>query len=251
METDFPGTLAPHREVSIWRRTLIARRLAKQMTAAKSLAAKVALTSGRSKFKSNQMVSEIVGLLTEVQRLQPRYVCEIGSDRGGTLALLSQVSADDAVIFSVDPMHQLSKTIPYEGLVQKEQRLIRIAGDSHAVGTLNQLKDALGGRLLDFLFIDGDHSYAGVKQDFQMYAPLVREGGLIAFHDIVPIRSENSGVCVGGVPDFFAREIETAFETRTWISDISQEGYGIGMITWPGRFSSTSREESTSDAKVA
>ena len=36
---------------------------------------------------------------------------------------------------------------------------------------------------IDFLFIDGDHSYEGVKKDFEMYSPFVRKGGLIVFHD--------------------------------------------------------------------
>jgi len=43
----------------------------------------------------------------------------------------------------------------------------------------------LNGEPLDFLFIDGDHTYEGVKRDFEMYSPLVRNGGIIAFHDIV------------------------------------------------------------------
>jgi hypothetical protein len=34
------------------------------------------------------------------------------------------------------------------------------------------------------LFIDGDHTYDGVRQDYEMYAPLVRPGGLVGFHDI-------------------------------------------------------------------
>jgi cephalosporin hydroxylase len=36
---------------------------------------------------------------------------------------------------------------------------------------------------IDFLFIDGDHSYQGVLTDWLLYAPLVRSGGIIAFHD--------------------------------------------------------------------
>jgi len=36
---------------------------------------------------------------------------------------------------------------------------------------------------IDFLFIDGDHTYAGVRQDWEQYSPLVRSGGLIASHD--------------------------------------------------------------------
>lgn len=35
----------------------------------------------------------------------------------------------------------------------------------------------------DLLFIDGDHSYEGAKQDFDLYFPIVKEGGLVVFHD--------------------------------------------------------------------
>lgn len=37
---------------------------------------------------------------------------------------------------------------------------------------------------IDFLFLDGDHSYEGIKEDYDMYIPLVRSGGIIALHDI-------------------------------------------------------------------
>lgn len=36
---------------------------------------------------------------------------------------------------------------------------------------------------LDFLFIDGDHSYKSVRQDFLLYSKLIRNGGLLIFHD--------------------------------------------------------------------
>ncbi len=35
----------------------------------------------------------------------------------------------------------------------------------------------------DFLFIDTDHAYENVKDEYIRYSPLVREGGIIAFHD--------------------------------------------------------------------
>jgi len=38
-------------------------------------------------------------------------------------------------------------------------------------------------RRYDVLVIDGDHSYAGVKSDFDIYAPLVKTGGFIIFDD--------------------------------------------------------------------
>ena len=38
----------------------------------------------------------------------------------------------------------------------------------------------------DFLFIDAGHDEADCRQDHQDYGPLVRPGGLIAFHDALP-----------------------------------------------------------------
>jgi hypothetical protein len=74
----------------------------------------------------------------------------------------------------------------------------------------------------DFLFIDGDHTYEGVEGDFEMYSPLVRRGGTIAFHDIVPGPPEN----VGGVPDFW-NEIEHGFSYVELVKGGRQSGYGI------------------------
>lgn len=59
-----------------------------------------------------------------------------------------------------------------------------LKADSHRKETLEKIKEILDGELLDFLFIDADHSYEGVKMDFEMYSPLVKPGGIIALHDI-------------------------------------------------------------------
>lgn len=36
---------------------------------------------------------------------------------------------------------------------------------------------------LDILFLDGDHQYEAVKQDYALFFPFVRKSGLIIFHD--------------------------------------------------------------------
>jgi len=46
---------------------------------------------------------------------------------------------------------------------------------------------------LDFLFIDGNHSYESVLCDFLLYYPLVKEQGIIAFHDTA-MSEDNVGV---------------------------------------------------------
>ncbi len=37
--------------------------------------------------------------------------------------------------------------------------------------------------ILDLLFIDGDHSYAGVKLDWETYKTFLRAGSIVVFHD--------------------------------------------------------------------
>lgn len=36
---------------------------------------------------------------------------------------------------------------------------------------------------IDVLFIDGDHSYEGVKKDWEKWSPFVKKGGIVFFHD--------------------------------------------------------------------
>ncbi len=47
-----------------------------------------------------------------------------------------------------------------------------------AAGTLAAKRGAI-----DFIFIDGDHSYDACKADIFAWAPFVKRGGVIAFHD--------------------------------------------------------------------
>lgn len=39
---------------------------------------------------------------------------------------------------------------------------------------------------IKFLFIDADHSYDGVKKDFDLFEPFLVEGGYLALHDVDP-----------------------------------------------------------------
>jgi len=86
---------------------------------------------------------------------------------------------------------------------------------------------------VDFLFIDADHSYEGVKKDFEMYSPLVRKGGIIAFHDIIPDYYTRYGIktssSAGEVYKFW-NEIKGKYEHLEIIKDRNQDGYGIGVL---------------------
>ncbi len=64
---------------------------------------------------------------------------------------------------------------------------IRRAGVEDQVEPLVGFTDAVGASYdlepIRFLLIDADHSYEGVRRDFEVWSPHVAEGGLIVFHD--------------------------------------------------------------------
>ena len=61
------------------------------------------------------------------------------------------------------------------------KNLVLISGDSTANRTL-KLTESLGP--FDLIFIDANHTYDYVKQDFENYVKYLDKGGVIAFHDI-------------------------------------------------------------------
>lgn len=58
-----------------------------------------------------------------------------------------------------------------------KDRAIILEGDSVAMA--DEVEDAS----LDFVFIDGDHSYRGVKRDIRAWKPKVKPGGWLMGHD--------------------------------------------------------------------
>lgn len=169
---------------------------------------------------------EILALLRILKSASPHRILEIGTASGGTLFLFTRIAAADAQLVSIDlpggpggggyPAWKipLFREFPLPG-----QRLELIRDDSHDPAVLARVKDVVGDRGFDFLFIDGDHSYDGVKRDFEMYAPLVIPGGLIAFHDInfdTDVRRFWDEVKVG-------RRFEE-------IQDDKATGFGIGLL---------------------
>jgi len=109
-----------------------------------------------------------------------------------------------------------------------------IDGSSRHEQTRERVADALAGRKVDLLFIDGDHSFNGVFLDFFIYREYVSAGGLIAFHDIVPdnrlrFGEPRVGAYVGEVPAVWAR-LKNHYPAIEFVDDPSQEGLGIGVL---------------------
>lgn len=174
-----------------------------------------------------QSKEEFVELLRIFKELKPRYIVEIGTAYGGTLFCFCKLAEDDATIISIDLPGGYSdwKDPIYHAFAKENQKLFLLKEDSHKQETLEKVRKLLNGNKLDFLFIDADHTYEGVKKDFEMYSSLVRKGGIIVFHDIL-LGSEE---CVRGVKQFW-REVKSLYNSREIVENWNQIAGGIGIL---------------------
>lgn len=132
--------------------------------------------------------SEILQASLFFESLSINSFIEIGTNQGGTFNIWSKLS-NDGLRISVDlpggdfgTDFDLEKRDTY--LKSLGSNVHMIHGSSHDDSTLRIVENIVGDEKVDFLFIDGDHTFLGVKLDYLMYKHLVKKGGWIAFHDI-------------------------------------------------------------------
>lgn len=144
-----------------------------------------------------QHEDELHELVELVAAQRPRVVLEIGTLKGGTLAAWCMCAAPDALIISIDLENGPwcgPRTVPpgYDvvlaGLPQPGQEFHLLRADSRDPSTLQRVVELLAGRGVEFLFIDGNHELEPATSDYETFSPLVAAGGLVALHDILPIR---------------------------------------------------------------
>jgi len=186
---------------------------------------------GASRFGLTQRPSEISSLISLAKTINPRIVCEIGTQYGGNLFLMGNCLPSVCEVYGVDLYVRNREKL--RAMLPGVRSLHTLSGSSYSQRIFEQVRAALGDKKIDLLFIDGDHSYEGAKQDFVLYRSLVAEGGLIGFHDIVPDHKTRFGKVTlgysGGVPILWER-VATMFKSHEFIEDPMQDSLGIGVI---------------------
>jgi predicted O-methyltransferase YrrM len=146
------------------------------------------LTLEAMRRRAYQKLYEFECLVELVAMRRPQSVLEIGTAEGGALYAFAQAAAPDAVICSIDWADELgepaARVSVLESYCQPTQRSVFIRADSRLESTRDKALAASPDGY-DFLFIDGDHRLETVQRDHELYAPLVKPGGLVGFHDIL------------------------------------------------------------------
>ncbi|HVC77929.1 MAG TPA: class I SAM-dependent methyltransferase [Candidatus Micrarchaeaceae archaeon] len=178
-----------------------------------------------------QVPEEVQRFHAFLRERSPRVVCEIGTYSGGHFYMLSRALPTVKTLIGID-LHVRNKSF-IRRLAPPGLDIHLIDGDSGSDGVRDAVKHAAGGQPIDVLFIDGDHRYDGVRRDFLTYRDLVRDGGVIAFHDIVDDHQGRFGrktiAWTGDVPEFW-RRLKPHAQTFEFVADPEQDGYGIGAV---------------------
>ncbi len=181
---------------------------------------------------SYQITSEIILVGKLVQNTHPRSILEIGTHKGGTLLLWTRSNLNADLVISLDlpggsygggyvkEREKLYKEFVFDN-PNTEMHLLR--ANSHDESSFSAIKNIIKDRFFDFIFIDGDHSYEGVKQDFLMYSQLVNKG-IIALHDIAH-HDKDFGA------DRFWNELKKSYNTQEFIAENSNKGIGLVFIS--------------------
>ncbi len=91
------------------------------------------------------------------------------------------------------------------------------------VGYTTEMAKRHADRPVAFLLIDADHSYEGVKADFETWFPLVAPGGTVVFHDYAMLD--------GGVRDFVDAEVVGRADLRDTPGNILPNMYVVTKST--------------------
>lgn len=188
----------------------------------------------RSHIGIGQNKEEYLRFLAYLEGEKPVNVLEIGVREGGTSFMFANALKTCRRVVGIDirlrNIHLLKDFCP-DWIVTQEF----VCGESTSPRTLSRVKKSLGSAKLDVLFIDGDHSYAGVAADFKEYRQFVRDGGSIVFHDICMDHRRRYGVETtndSGEVYLFWQEVRERYEIKEFFSDEKQNGAGIGLLVW-------------------
>jgi len=172
--------------------------------------------------QENQEVGELAQIVAD---RNPHSVVEIGSAYGGTLFLWSRyLNPESITAIDISPYFKVRSRLWREFNQDVDYTFLNTSSQNESVR--NRVKDEHETGV-DFLFIDGDHTYDGVKQDFELYSPLVNDGGIIAFHDIIEV-NEKPWM---GVPQLWD-ELKSGYETEEIILPPGKDRGGIGVVYW-------------------
>jgi predicted O-methyltransferase YrrM len=132
-----------------------------------------------------QVYEELLSLAYWVRGFSPANVLEIGTAAGATFFVLSRLARGRKATIDIRDVRSSLQLFMFG------HDWCFFHGDSHSEETQRQVRSYCDS--FDLIFIDGDHRYVGVKQDFEAYREMLSSRGVIVFHDVDPDHAFKGG----------------------------------------------------------
>ncbi len=165
--------------------------------------------------------------------MKPKVCVEIGSARGKSACYIGLALKENGhgKLYAIDPHAPTnwndSESVETFPIMQRNLEAVS-ASDVVEIVRKTSDKAALGWtNPIDLLFIDGDHSYDGVKKDWDLFVPFVTKFGMVVFHDTIWGLETNSQWTRAdmGVPRFVDDLRKQGYQVLTLNKD-----YGVSLI---------------------
>ena len=151
-----------------------------------------------------QVKEEFTLLAYFLNSFNPHNILEIGC-KGGTFYMFNKFSTGKKIGLDIDDQYLQNIYFYMYG-----EDFTFIKANSQTEETVRSIENICN--QFDFIFIDGDHSYEGVKRDFELYKKFLSPRGYIGFHDIDPNHVFRDGP--GGQVYKFWQELDYGSKTE-------------------------------------
>ncbi len=171
-----------------------------------------------------QWQEEFDQLLNIYRERKPKRVLEVGTYHGGTLYHWLANATPGALVVSVDSYAvRVDNRHLYQAWCPDNVEVVALEGDSHSDLTVARVEQYAP---FDWVWIDAGHYYLEVSQDWDLYAPMCEEGGVVCFHDIRPASRNHPEIEVSQL----WREIKATGADTQEIYGHSIDWGGIGIV---------------------
>jgi len=115
-----------------------------------------------------------------------KHIVEVGVFEGFTTRLLATAADADAVVYGVDPFFSGRLGISWGELIAIAYNRRNIKnGKTRIIRKFSTEVTNEAPQVIDYVFIDADHSLAGISADWAFWGARLTSGGIIALHDTV------------------------------------------------------------------
>lgn len=165
----------------------------------------------------------LLDLIKELGDNSDKTMIEIGSFVGESTVIFAKsfkkVIAIDPFLEGYDPQDPTSYLFEFDNVYQTYLDRITVYSNIETiVDTSDNAVKELVGKEFDFIYLDGLHTYDGVKTDITNYLPLVKKGGVIGGHDYTNQIPHLVGV-YEAVNEMFGTP-DKVFKDNSWIKYI-------------------------------